>query len=134
MRHIGTVFGLQPNNDPFDSFSLPYPDLSVTISQITMEPAAKMWEHFNTPGASAQLAARAADKAARGWSGEGPDEGSLPDADLVAFEFGLFQRLLLEAAVFGCVLFGAEQWVEQQYGYKLSSRKDREEQAGKPPM
>jgi hypothetical protein len=44
------VFGLSPNEDAFDSFGLPYPDLSATISQIRMEPAANMWEHFNTPG------------------------------------------------------------------------------------
>jgi hypothetical protein len=44
------VFGLTPNEDAFDSFGLPYPDLSVTISQIQMEPAANMWEHYNTPG------------------------------------------------------------------------------------
>jgi hypothetical protein len=50
VRHIGYVFGLTPNEDVFDSFGLPYPDLSVTISQIQMEPAANMWEHFNTPG------------------------------------------------------------------------------------
>lgn len=50
MRHIGNVFGLKPNEDPFDSLGLPYPDLSVTISQIQMEPAANILEHFNTPG------------------------------------------------------------------------------------
>jgi hypothetical protein len=50
VRHIGCVFGLTPNEDAFDSLGLPYPDLSVTISQIRMEPAANMWEHFNTPG------------------------------------------------------------------------------------
>lgn len=58
MRHIGYVFGLTPNEDPFDSFGLPYPDLSVTISQIQMEPAANMWEHFNTPGARLLLVSR----------------------------------------------------------------------------
>ena len=50
VRHIGCVFGLKPNEDAFDSFGLPYPDLAVTISTIRMEPAANMWEHFNTPG------------------------------------------------------------------------------------
>lgn len=55
MRHIGCVFGLTPNEDPFDSFGLPYPDLSVTISQIQMEPAANMWEHYNTPGACTHM-------------------------------------------------------------------------------
>lgn len=134
IRHIGTVFGLKPNEDPFNSFGLPYPDLSVTISQIKTEPVANLWEHYNTPGASAKLAAKAADKSARGWSGQGPDDGSLPDADLVTFEFELFQRLLLEASVFGSVLFGAEQCLEQQYGYQLSSRKDREEHAGKAAL
>lgn len=44
------------------------------------------------------------------------------------------QRMLLEAAVYGAVLFGVEQKLEQQYSYKLSTRKDREEQAGQPPM
>jgi 2-polyprenyl-6-methoxyphenol hydroxylase-like FAD-dependent oxidoreductase len=50
VRHIGCVMGLKPNEDAFDSFGLPYPDLAVTISTIRMEPAANMWEHFNTPG------------------------------------------------------------------------------------
>lgn len=58
VRHIGSVFGLNPNEDSFDSFGLPYPDLSVTISQIRMEPAANMWEHFNTPGRGASLRKR----------------------------------------------------------------------------
>lgn len=39
MRHVGTVFGLAPNADAFDSFGLPFPDLSVTISQIQVGPA-----------------------------------------------------------------------------------------------
>jgi hypothetical protein len=34
VRHAGTIFGLAPNEDAFDSFGLPYPDLGVTISQI----------------------------------------------------------------------------------------------------
>jgi hypothetical protein len=34
VRHVGTVFGLAPNEDAFDSFGLPFPDLGVTISQI----------------------------------------------------------------------------------------------------
>lgn len=41
-------------------------------------------------GSAARLAAKSADKMARGWSGEDP-EGALPDADLLTFEFGLFQ-------------------------------------------
>lgn len=44
------------------------------------------------------------------------------------------QRMLLEAAVYGAVLFGVEQRLESEYGYKLSSRKDREEQAGQLPL
>lgn len=34
VRHVGTIFGLAPNADAFDSFGLPFPDLAVTISQI----------------------------------------------------------------------------------------------------
>jgi hypothetical protein len=37
VRHVGTVFGLAPNEDAFDSFGLPFPDLSVTISQIQVQ-------------------------------------------------------------------------------------------------
>jgi hypothetical protein len=125
VRHIGTVFGLVPNSDPFDSFGLPFPDLSVTISQIRMEPAANILEHFNIPGTAAKLAAKTGLDAAA---------GALPDADLVAFEFGLFQQLLLEAAVYGAVLFGVEQKVEQQYGYELACRREREAHAGQPAM
>lgn len=124
VRHIGTVFGLVPNSDPFDSFGLPFPDLSVTISQIRMEPAANILEHFNIPGTAAKLAAKTGLDAA----------GALPDADLVAFEFGLFQQLLLEAAVYGAVLFGVEQKVQQQYGYELACRREREAHAGQPAM
>lgn len=46
----------------------------------------------------------------------------------MAFEFGLFQRLILEAAVFGALLFNAEQRLEREFGYTLSSRRDREAQ------
>ncbi|KAF8060476.1 hypothetical protein HT031_004652 [Scenedesmus sp. PABB004] len=134
VRHAGFVFGLQPNDDPFDSFGLPYPDLSLTISQIQMEPAANLLEHFNTPGTAARLAARAADASARGWSGEGPPPGSLPDADLVSFELGLFRRLLLEAAVFGAVLHGVEVELEAAHGYALSSRAEREAHRGAAPL
>jgi hypothetical protein len=42
-------------------------------------------------GSSARLAAKAADKAARGWAGEGLDGDGLPEADMVAFEFANFQ-------------------------------------------
>lgn len=41
-------------------------------------------------GSAARLAAKSADKTARGWSGADA-EGALPDADLLTFEFGLFQ-------------------------------------------
>jgi hypothetical protein len=92
-----------------------------------MEPAANLLEHFNTPGTAARLAARSTD--------QNPHlEGSLPDADLVSFELGLFRRLLLEAAVYGAVLFGVEQQVEQQYAYKLACRREREAHAGQPPL
>jgi hypothetical protein len=42
--------------------------------------------------------------------------------------------MLLEAAVYGAVLFGVEQRLEREYDYKLSLRQDREEQAGQPPL
>ncbi|WIA35180.1 hypothetical protein OEZ86_003645 [Tetradesmus obliquus] len=178
VRHVGTIFGLAPNADAFDSFGLPFPDLAVTISQIqeatqvwnigclnplsrhskrwaghtgseqppssmvqrvqflasslgttaaTMEPAANLLEHFNTPGTAARLAARSTEQ-------DPPLEGSLPDANLVSFELGLFRRLLLEAAVYGALLFGVEQQVERQYSYKLSCRREREAHAGQPPL
>ncbi|WIA35179.1 hypothetical protein OEZ86_003645 [Tetradesmus obliquus] len=127
VRHVGTIFGLAPNADAFDSFGLPFPDLAVTISQIQMEPAANLLEHFNTPGTAARLAARSTEQ-------DPPLEGSLPDANLVSFELGLFRRLLLEAAVYGALLFGVEQQVERQYSYKLSCRREREAHAGQPPL
>jgi hypothetical protein len=95
--------------------------------RLQMEPAANLLEHFNTPGTAARLAARSTDH-------DPPLEGSLPDANLVSFELGLFRRLLLEAAVYGAVLFGVEQNVEQQYGYKLACRREREAHAGQPPL
>jgi hypothetical protein len=52
----------------------------------------------------------------------------------VLFLLCVVQRMLLEAAVYGAVLFGVEQRLDTEYGYKLSARKDREEQAGKPPL
>lgn len=39
VRHAGATFGLEPNEDPFDSFGLPYPQLALTISSIQVEPA-----------------------------------------------------------------------------------------------
>lgn len=60
-----------------------------------------------------------------------------PGVDIVvcaACVCAALQRMLLEAAVYGAVLFGVEQRLESEYGYKLSSRKDREEQAGQPPL
>jgi hypothetical protein len=42
VRHIGSLFNLPRNDDPFDSLGLPYPSLSVTISSIQMEPAANL--------------------------------------------------------------------------------------------
>lgn len=36
--------------------------------------------------------------------------------------------------MYGAVLFGVEQRFESEYSYKLSARKDREEQAAGPPM
>jgi hypothetical protein len=54
--------------------------------------------------------------------------------NLLVHSFLPVQRMLLEAAVYGAVLFGVEQRLESQYGYKLSSRKDREGQAGQPPL
>lgn len=47
-----------------------------------------------------RLAAKSADKMARGWSGADVD-GALPDADLLAFEFGLFQ---VRIVMVGCLL------------------------------
>ena len=45
---------------------------------------------FPCAGSAARLAAKAAEKKARGWSGADAED-ALPDADLLTFEFGLFQ-------------------------------------------
>lgn len=65
VRHIGSLFGLKPNEDIFDSCSLPYPDLSLTISSIQMEPAENIWEHYSAPGAAEKLVAKAKEKQQR---------------------------------------------------------------------
>lgn len=68
VRHIGELFGLQPNPDPFDPLGLPFPDLGVTIASIQTEPAANIWEHYSPPGASdaaAEALARARAKESR---------------------------------------------------------------------
>jgi hypothetical protein len=84
-------------------------------------------EHFNAPGTSARLAAAAADRAARGFGNNDSDaSGGLPDADLVSFEFGLFQRLLLEAALLGVALRRAEDVIQDRHGYPLMARAERE--------
>lgn len=93
---------------------------------------ANMLEHFNPPGSAAKLAAKVADKQARGWSGDAAD--GLPDADLITFELGLFQRMLLEAAVFGAVLHGVEAHVERAYSYQLACRREREAQQAAAPQ
>jgi hypothetical protein len=65
VRHIGGLFDLPPNRDPYDSLGLPFPCLATTLSTVQLEPAANVWEHFSPPGSAADLAARARDKQAR---------------------------------------------------------------------
>ena len=65
VRHVGCLFELPRNQDPFDSLGLPHPALATTISSIRLEPGFNVWEHFSPPGAAAALAAKARDKASR---------------------------------------------------------------------
>jgi hypothetical protein len=60
-------------------------------------------------------------------------EPSLPEADLLSFELGGFQRLLLEAGVFGFLMRRAEAQL-QAGGYQLASLAARRECAGQPAV
>lgn len=78
VRHTGALFELTPNEDPFDNMALPYPQLSTTITSIHMEPGTKIYEHYNPPGSTAEAAAKARERALRGWMKDG-DSGSAAD-------------------------------------------------------
>ena len=68
IRHIGGLFRLRPNPDlQFDSCALPYADLAATISDIMLEPASSISEHYSPPGTQADLQDKAKKKADRGW-------------------------------------------------------------------
>lgn len=65
---MGGLFRLQPNRDlQFDSCALPYAELSATISDIVLEPASAIDEHYSPPGTAAELQSKARSKADRGW-------------------------------------------------------------------
>jgi hypothetical protein len=123
VRHVGGLFRLRPNPElQFDSTVLPYADLRATISDIVLEPAASISEHYSPPGAAEEAAREAKRKAARGWdAGAAP---TLPEADLVTFKVGGFGALLVEAAIMGCLLLDSERRVEE-LGYALESKADR---------
>lgn len=57
VRHIGELFCLQPNPDPFDQLGLPFPDLASTLAHVQNEPAANIWEHYSAPGSREALSA-----------------------------------------------------------------------------
>lgn len=68
MRHVGGLFRLRPNPDlQFDSCALPYAALSATVSDIVLEPASAIGEHYSPPGSAAELQSKARNKAERGW-------------------------------------------------------------------
>ena len=94
VRHVGGLFRLRPNPDlAFDSTALPYAELSATVSDIVVQPASVITEHYSAPGAAEAAAREAARKAARGWgprdTGDEAGNGNmLPEADLVQFKVG----------------------------------------------
>lgn len=139
MRHTGGLFRLRPNPDlSFDSTALPYADLAHTVSDIVLQPAAAISEHYSPPGAAEEAARAAARKAARGWGPKGSDAGQdggasggvLPPADLVTFKAGEFGALLVEAAVVGCLLRDAEGRVSRDWGYALAPKAKRTRDLG----
>jgi hypothetical protein len=68
VRHVGGLFRLRPNPDlQFDSCALPYAALSATVSDIVLEPASAISEHYSPPGSAAELQSKARSKADRGW-------------------------------------------------------------------
>jgi hypothetical protein len=129
---VGGLFGLRPNPDlQFDSCALPYRELSATISDIVLEPASAISEHYSPPGTAQDVLRRARRKADRGWpvsASEATPE--LPEADLVSFGAGPFGALLVEAAVIGCLLCDAERAVEDGFGYRLAPKATRQQQTG----
>ncbi|KAI8464230.1 MAG: hypothetical protein J3K34DRAFT_441173 [Monoraphidium minutum] len=131
VRHVGGLFGLQPNPDlRYDSLALPYRELATTISDILLEPASAIPEHFSPPGTAQELMRRARRKADRGWGvGAGDVTLELPEADLVQFGVGPFGALLVEAAVLGVLLWEAEARVQGEFGYAMVGKAARAEHA-----
>lgn len=82
--------------------------------------------HFHNsawPVAAAEAAASAAaSRAARGWKQDAADPEPLPPPDLVTMRLGTLQRLLLEGAVLGAVLYKAERAAAEECGFQLMSR------------
>ncbi|KAK9829168.1 hypothetical protein WJX72_004282 [[Myrmecia] bisecta] len=125
VRHVGHLFQLppRPESAPADPDSLPFPQLSRTVSSAQVAPAAYMSEHYSPPGAAQAASAKVASKQARGWEVH-PDElpeNLLPEPDLVAFQLDALKQVLLEAAVLGCIVWEAEHSVKQA-GYSLTMR------------
>ena len=71
--------------------------------------------------ASEAAAAASASKASRGWGSEESPAANLPEPNLVVMRLDVMKRVLLEAAVLGCMLFEAEEAAEAGGGM-LSSR------------
>lgn len=72
VRHVGGLFRLRPNSNlQFDSCALPYAALSATISDIVLEPASAISEHYSPPGSAAELQSKARSKTERGWQVSG---------------------------------------------------------------
>jgi hypothetical protein len=132
VRHIGGLFGLRPNPDlQFDSCALPYRELHATISDIVLEPASSIAEHYSPPGTAKELMQKARRKQDRGWRVDDTETTpDLPEADMVEFGVGPFGALLVEAAVIGCLLWDTEQMVQDEFGYRLEGKLARQEHVG----
>lgn len=134
MRHVGGLFGLRQNPDlQFDSCALPYSELYATISDMVVEPASSIPEHYSPPGTTQELMRKARRKQDRGWQVDAQDTApGLPEADLVLFCVGEFGALLVEAAVLGCLIWEAERRVQHEFGYRLEAKATRQQHASKP--
>jgi hypothetical protein len=131
VRHVGGLFRLRPNPAlQFDSCALPYQELHATISDIVLEPASAISEHYSPPGSAEEMARNARSKQERGWQVDASKAApELPEADLVTFSVGEFGGLLVEAAVIGSLLWEVERTVQEDYSYKLGPKAARQQQA-----
>jgi len=129
---VGGLFRLKPNPDlQFDSCALPYAELHATISDIVLESASSIPEHYSPPGTAEELQRQARQKQERGWQVDASQATpELPEADLVTFSVGQFGGLLVEAAVVGCLLWETERKVQEDFEYKLEPKAARQQHAG----